>query len=163
MSEGLDGGLAVLRLRHDAHDLRERRVGADGGDEHVEHARAVDRAAHHAVASTARLRLGFGFGLGLGLGFGLGFGLGLGLGLGLARRACGTLSPVIMLSSTALAPKSTWPSTGTCEPGSTLTTSPRRRPATGTSCGSVSMSLHVSSCSAVGGTCLGLGLGLGLG
>ena len=56
VGEGLDGGLAVLRLRHDAHDLRERCVGADGGHQHVEHPRAVDGATHHAVASAARLR-----------------------------------------------------------------------------------------------------------
>ena len=68
-----------------------------------------------------------------------------------ARFGCGRDSPVIIDSSTADAPKRTEPSTGTCAPGSTLTTSPFRSPETGTSCGSRSSSLHEINCSAVGG------------
>mmetsp|Transcript_26091 Transcript_26091/g.77834 ORF Transcript_26091/g.77834 Transcript_26091/m.77834 type:complete len:267 (+) Transcript_26091:989-1789(+) len=67
------------------------------------------------------------------------------------RLGCGSDSPVIIDSSTAETPYSTRPSTGTCAPGSTLTTSPCRSPETGTSAGTCSMSLQVVSCSAVGG------------
>ena len=72
--------------------------------------------------------------------------------LSFLRLGCGSDSPVIIDSFTADSPKSTVPSTGICAPGSTLTTSPLRRPETGTSVASRSISLHEASCRAVGGT-----------